>query len=130
MQAKILASCLLLAAAACDNGDEDFEREIRGICDSIQLGTTTLREQSNAFGDLPLPISCESNLEPMPGEICTGGGGGVCQLRWQFPSRDCGPGGCTLACDVRTENVANASPPGLDTPICASRFLKQQPFVF
>lgn len=127
MQAKILASCLLLVAVACDNRDEDLEREIRGICDTIQLGTTTIRQQSNAFGDLPEFISCENNLEPIPGQICAAGA--VCQLRWQYLSNDCGPGGCTLVCDVRTENVANGGAPDLDTPICANRFLKQQPFV-
>lgn len=130
MSVRILALVSLLGIAACDNRDARLERDTRALCDAIQLGTTTLREASNSIGDAPVLVGpCRSDLEPIDGQVCTPGGS-VCQLRWQFPSNDCGAGGCTFACDVRTEDVANGQPPPFDTPICAKRYLKQQPFIF
>lgn len=128
MPAKIVAVCLLLGLGACDNSDEDLEREVRGLCDSIEVGTTTLGDAAQQMGT-PVFIECRNNFEPLPGQTCPAGSS-VCQIRYQFPSNDCGPFGCTFVCDVRTEDVASGGPPALDTPICAQRFITRQPFVF
>jgi hypothetical protein len=131
MPARIVALGLLLGLAACDNRDDEVQDEVRRLCNEIQLGTTTLRQASASIGDVPVFITggCRSDLEPIPDQTCEAGAS-VCQFRWQFLSNDCGPGGCTFACDVRTLDVANGTPPSFDTPICARRFLRQQPFVF
>lgn len=129
MPAKIFAIGLVLALGACDNRDEDLEREVRGLCDQIVLGTTTLRQAAQLMGDLPVFITCRDDFEALANQVCPAEAS-VCQLRYQFLSNDCGPGGCTFVCDVRTQDVASGGPPSLDTPICASRFITQQPFVF
>lgn len=126
MRPRIFALALLLAAA-CDNRDEDFEREIRDICASLEIGTTTLLQGRQAFGDFEVFVDCRSDYEPLANQTCAEGP--VCQLRWQFLSNSCGPGGCTLVCEVRTADVANGGPPPSSTTICARRFLDQQPFV-
>ena len=130
MAARILALAVVLGISACDNRDEDFEREIRGICDSLELGTTTLQQGAVAFSEGPVLVQCgrtgtgPGDLLPLDGQTCEEGTS-VCAWRYQFLTNDCGPGGCTFACDVRVPDAAT----GLDTPICARRFLKQQPFV-
>jgi hypothetical protein len=119
---------VLLALAACDNTDEEFEQEIRDICASLQIGTTTLLDGRQAFGEFEVFIECRSDFEPLANQTCEPGTS-VCQLRWQFLSRsNCGQG-CALVCEVRTADVASGGRPPADTPICARRFLDQQAFV-
>jgi hypothetical protein len=128
MRPRIVALAVLLAVAACDNRDEEFEQEIRDICNSLTIGSTTLLQGRQAFGEFEVFIDCRSDYAPLANQTCAEGP--VCQLRWQFATNSCGPGGCTLVCEVRTADVANGGHPPAETPICARRLLDQQPPVF
>jgi hypothetical protein len=129
MRPRIVALALLFGVAACDNRDEEFEQEIRDICSSLTIGSTTLLEGRQAFGEFEVFIDCRSDYAPLANQTCAEGP--VCQLRWQFQTTgNCGPGGCALVCEVRTADVNNGAQPPASTTICARRFLDQQPFVF
>lgn len=132
MRLRIVALGLVVAIAGCGDRNEEIEQDIRDACNSLVVGQSTLRDGAVALGrdnGNPVFISCESNLLPLAGQTCSGAGP-ICQFRWQFLTNDCGPGGCTLVCDVRTESQSGGGPPTtLDAVICARRVLDEQPFV-
>jgi hypothetical protein len=127
MRPRIVALALRLSVAACDNRDEEFEQGIRDDCASLTIGSTTLLEGRQIFGEFEVFVDCRSDYAPLANQTCPEGP--VCQLRWQFATNSCGPGGCALVCEVRTADVASGGHPPADTKICARRLLDQQPFV-
>ena len=119
---------LALGAAACGKSKEEraFD-EVGRQCDALVQDGATLGDAAILFRNSTFPpvTSCATNLGSMGGNDVCSYGQTVCETFWYWLPRDtsiCGPTGCWLLCAARTAEPASST-----SPICASRFYREQP---